>query len=132
MITEAKSVSFKEIAAILHHRRGLIVLTFVLALAGVGAATLALPKQYEARMKVLVKSDRADIIVSPDHNSTSDYHGETSEAQINSEIELLTSNDLLKQVVIKCELDRRQRATDPAVAIETAVERLQRDLKVAQ
>jgi uncharacterized protein involved in exopolysaccharide biosynthesis len=109
----------------------LILSTFVLTAAGVAAVTFMLPKQYETRLKVLVKNDRAGMIISPDHNSTVDYHGETTEAQINSEIELLTSNDLMRQVVIKCRLDQRQKGADPAVAIDKAVEQLQNDLKVA-
>jgi len=130
MLNEAKSVSLKDVAAIYRRRKWLIVSTFVLTIAAVTAGTLMLPKQYETRMKVLVKNDRADMIVSPDHNSTSDFHNDTSETQVNSEIELLTSNNLLKQVVVKCGLDRRQRAKDPAVAVEKAVEQLQSDLKV--
>lgn len=131
MSVERRAVSVNEIGAILRRRRWLIFSIFVLTLAAVVAGTLALPKQYETRIKVLVKNDRADMIISPDHNSTSDYHGETSEAQVNSEIELLTSNDLLKQVVVKCGLDRKQRGNDPAAAVEKAVEQLQNDLKVA-
>jgi uncharacterized protein involved in exopolysaccharide biosynthesis len=130
MTTESKSIELKDILRIIYRRRWVILSTFVLTTAGVIAATLELPKQYETRMKVLVRNDRPDMIVSPDHNSTSDYHGETSEAQVNSEIELLTSNDLLKQVVIKCGLDRRQHVADSETAIERAVERLQTDLKV--
>ncbi len=131
MRAEPRTVSLKDIASILRRRRWLMASTFILTVAAVAAATFALPKQYETRMKVLVKNDRADMIISPDHNSTPDYLAETTEAQVNSEIELLTSNDLLKQVVVKCQLDRRQRAKDPAVAIEKAVEQLQSDLKIA-
>jgi len=131
MSNERRTVSLNEIANILRRRRWLILSVFVLTLAAAIAGTLAMPKQYETRMKVLVKNDRADMIVSADHNSTSDYHGETTEAQVNSEIELLTSNDLYKQVVLKCGLARKQRGTDAAAATEKAVEQLQNDLKVA-
>lgn len=126
------SVSVTNIAAIFRRRRWLIVTTFLLTLGAVAAATFAMPKQYETRMKVLVKNERADMIVSPDHNGTSGYRGEVSEAQINSEIELLTGNNLLQQVVTKSGLDRQQHAPGTtAIAVERAVKRLQSNLKVS-
>ena len=83
------TITLKDIGAILFRRRREILMTFVLTVAVVVAGTFAMPKQYEARMKVLVKNERADMVVSPDRNGTSGYRGEVSEAQINSEIELL-------------------------------------------
>jgi uncharacterized protein involved in exopolysaccharide biosynthesis len=62
-------------------------------------ATVLLPRRYEARMKVLVKNERADLIVSPVAGDHAPFSGEVSENQVNSEIELLTSNDLLSRVV---------------------------------
>jgi len=82
-------------------------------------------------MKVLVKSERADVIVTPERNDGAGYRGEVSAAEINSEIELLTSNNLMQQVVAKCGLDRRQHLADESVAVENAVKRLQHDLKVS-
>jgi uncharacterized protein involved in exopolysaccharide biosynthesis len=131
------TVSLKDLTAILDRRKRLILTVFVLVVAGVAGGTLLTPKQYETRMKVLVKNERADMIVSPDSNGSSGYHGEVSEAEINSEIELLTSNNLLQQIVEKCGLDRLREVAAPlpaegqAVAMERAVKRLGRDLKVS-
>lgn len=133
----ANTVSLKDLAAILARRKWLILVTFFLVVVGVAAATLLMPKQYETRMKVLVKNERADMIVSPDHNGSTGYRGEVGEAQINSEIELLNSNNLLLQVVTRCGLEKLQQAAGPdpsqrnSVAVEKAVKRLQRDLKVS-
>jgi uncharacterized protein involved in exopolysaccharide biosynthesis len=131
-----KAVSAKDLAAILARRKWQILITFVLVVAAVIAGTLLMPKQYETRMKVLVKNERADMIVSADRNGSSGYVGEVSETQINSEIELLTSNDLLQGVVTQCGLDRRQQGAESAgedhsVSIEKAAKRLGRDLKVS-
>jgi uncharacterized protein involved in exopolysaccharide biosynthesis len=134
---DVNTVSLKDLAAILARRKGQILITFILVFVGVVAGTLLMPKQYETRMKVLVKNERADMIVSPDRNGGSGYRGEVSESQINSEIELLTGNDLLQQVVTKCGLDQLQHVGDPdpaqrhSIAVEKAVKRLQRDLKVS-
>jgi uncharacterized protein involved in exopolysaccharide biosynthesis len=125
------TVSLSDIAAILRRRRSLILVTFLLTLAVVVAGTLLMPKQYETRMKVLVKNERADMIVSPDRNGTAGFSGEVNEAKINSEIELLTGNNLLQQVVTKSGLDRRQHVPELAVAVERAVKLLQSDLRVS-
>jgi uncharacterized protein involved in exopolysaccharide biosynthesis len=110
---------------------------FLLVLGCVVAGTLLMPKQYQTQMKVLVKNERADMIVSADRNGGSAYRGDVSEAQINSEIELLTSNNLLREVVTKCGLDRLESSHEAAaderlpVAVEKALRRLHRDLKVS-
>lgn len=133
----ANTIPLKDLAAILARRKWLILATFFLVVGGVVAGTLLMPKQYETRMKVLVKNERADMIVSADRNGGSGYRGEVSEVQINSEIELLTNNNLLQQVVTMCGLEKLQHVAGPdpsqrnSVAVEKAVKRLQRDLKVS-
>src|SRR5437867_6623017 len=58
-------------------------------------------------------------------------------AGINSEIQLLTSTDLIQQVVTKCGLEQLERSNESVaterlpVAIEKAMARLQRNLKVS-
>ncbi len=72
---------------------------FLLVFGGVAAATLWMPKQYETHLKILVKNERADMLVTAGSNSGSGNLGEVSETQINTEIELLNSQNLLQQVV---------------------------------
>ena len=130
--TENNTLSLQDIAGILRRRRRLIVLTFSITMAAVVAVSLLMPKEYESRMKVLVMNKRADTIVSPDRADPSGYRAEVSESQINSEIELLTSNSLLGQVVARSGLERREREKEGPVAVEKAVRRLQRgDLKIS-
>ena len=124
-------VSPADVGAILRRRRWLILTTFVAILGAVVGGTLGMPKQYETRMKVLVKNERANMIVSPDRNGASGYRSEVSEAQINSEIELLTSKNLLERVATKTGLQTLQPASNPAIAVEKAVARLEKDLKVS-
>lgn len=137
LIDDGGNGSRRDVAAILYRRKWQITITFVLVVAGVTVGTLLMPKQYESSMKILVKNERADTVVTADSNSGSGYRGEVSETQINTEIELLDSKDLLQQVVIKCGLERlEQSGASPEserrpVAIEKAVLRLQRDLKIS-
>ena len=129
-------VSLKDIAGVLIRRKWLIASTFLVVTAAVTAFTLLTPKQYESHMKILVKNERADMIVSAGGAEGSGYHGEVSETEINSEIELLNGINLLQQVVLKCGLEKAQTSTSQdagealPVAIERATIKLQRDLTI--
>ena len=57
-------------------------------------------------MKILVKRDRMDPLVTPEAQSTQAYNSQTTEEQMNSEVELLRSRDLLERVVVECGLQR--------------------------
>jgi uncharacterized protein involved in exopolysaccharide biosynthesis len=130
--TDNNTLSLQDIVAIIRRRRWQIMLIFAIAMAAVVTGTLLMPKQYESRMKVLVMNKRADMIVSPERADASGYPAEVSEAQINSEIELLTSDSLLRQVVLRCGLGQREREKEGPIATERAVRRLQRDdLKIS-
>ena len=85
-IDDGTAVPLRSITAVLFRRKRLILITFVLVIAGVTVGTFMRPKQYETRMKVLVKNERADTIVSADPNGGVGYRSEVSEAGINSEI----------------------------------------------
>jgi uncharacterized protein involved in exopolysaccharide biosynthesis len=131
------SVPPSYVAAILVRQKWQILIVFVLVIGGTAVATFLMSKQYETRMKILVKNERADVIVSADRNSESDFRGEVSETQINSEIELLNSNDLLKEVVTKVGLAQRELSNGSAsvasspVAMDKAMARLQQNLKIS-
>lgn len=101
----------------------------------VALVTFLMPRQYESRMKVLVKNERADLVVSPDARNGGQQRGDVNETEVNSEIELLTSNDLLAKVVRSCRLYEltggvQAAGTPTAQALEKAVRKLERDLKI--
>jgi uncharacterized protein involved in exopolysaccharide biosynthesis len=75
--------------------------------AGAGLGTLVVPRQYQAEMKILVNRDRVDAIVTPDRDApvAAAPTAVVSEEDLNSEVELLKSRDLLEQVVIGCGLE---------------------------
>src|SRR3977135_1292959 len=100
-------VSVRDIASVVFRHKLLLCATFLAVALGPAVFTFLLPNEYESRMKILVKNTRSDVPITPDrtNGSTSSYFdNDVSENQINSEIELLTSEDLLKQVVTECGL----------------------------
>src|SRR5207244_741730 len=89
------------------------------------------------RMKILVKNQRVDLVISSEATNTSAAADtEVSENQINSEIELLRSQDLLTQVAIECGFADQQsdwfsRTPAPeATRVEKAVNDLMKDLSI--
>jgi uncharacterized protein involved in exopolysaccharide biosynthesis len=131
------SMSHRRVAAIILRRKLLVSTLFVGIFGLVAAITLLMPRQYESRMKVLVKNERADLVVSPDARDTGVVHGEVNETQVNSEIELLSSNDLLVRVVRVCRLYGPTAGVVEAAgkpqpeSFERAVRKLGHDLKIA-
>ena len=83
------------------------LLVFLGIFLGALISTLVLPRKYEAEMKILVNRDRADAVVTPDQGVPigAEQLAAVSEEDINSEVELLKSHDLLEKVVVACRLD---------------------------
>src|ERR1700674_5469404 len=93
------SISLRDGASALFRRRGLVLFIFLAVILGTAAVTWMLPNKYESRMKILVKNQRLDVAITPEATSApAGVDNEVSESAINSEIELLTSRDLLTQV----------------------------------
>jgi uncharacterized protein involved in exopolysaccharide biosynthesis len=135
-----QSISMRDGAGALFRRKGLILLTFVTVLVGTVMVTLLLPDKYESHMKILVKNQRVDVAITPEATNANPIAiggNEVSENQINSEIELLTSKDLLTKIVRECNLApaeagwfSRQPAPEP-VRVEKAVNRLSKELIIS-
>src|SRR5436190_15911544 len=128
-------ISLRDGASAVFRRRGLVLFTFLTVIAGTILVTLLLPNRYDARMKILVKNQRVDIAITPEATSglnSPTVENDVSENQINSEIELLTSKDLLTQVVNDTGLAKTgsslfRRPAPEAELVEKAVNTLMKD-----
>ena len=90
---------------IFRHRR-LVTLVFLGIFLGAILGMLLLPRKYEAEMKILVNRERVDAVVTPDADNANGpgIVPAVSEEDLNSEVELIKSRDLLERVAIACEL----------------------------
>ena len=102
------SFTARDVAAIGFRHQKVLVLCFIGVVLGVGLSSLILPAKYRAETKLLVKRERLDPVVSPQENAPLTFHDTVSEEEINSEIELITSNDVLQKVVKTCDLDKKK------------------------
>jgi uncharacterized protein involved in exopolysaccharide biosynthesis len=132
------SISLRDGAAALFRRKGLVIFIFAAVVIGTAIVTFLLPNKYDSRMKILVKNQRVDVAITPEQTggaSAPTIENEVSENQINSEIELLTSKDLLTQVVNECGLAKVEKSwlsrhAPETVMVEVAVNRLAKDLVI--
>jgi len=90
--------SAREVLAIGFRHRRLAVLSFFGILAGALIAAPMLPK-YRASLKILVRHERLDPVFAPGENPPQSGGGITEE-ELNSEAELLKTEDLLQNVVL--------------------------------
>ncbi len=96
--------------------------------------TLVLPKKYEAEVQFLVKNERRDLTITPAQNATPAQLSDLNEEEVNSEMRMLLSHDLLEGVVRDNHLYAPY-AKDPAAApdrraIELGVLQLNKSLEV--
>jgi uncharacterized protein involved in exopolysaccharide biosynthesis len=132
------SISLRDGAGALFRRKALVLVTFFSVVLGTLAFTVLQSDKYESRLKILVKNQRVDVAITPEATggAPAAIENDVSENQINSEIELLTSKDLLTQVVKDCGLDRPtasrfwKKPPSDAVRTEKAVNDLSKDLVI--
>ncbi|MFB3814506.1 MAG: GumC family protein [Terriglobales bacterium] len=111
------SAGVKDVVAVgFRHRRLLLgVFSGVVAIALLWALFV---RTYDSEMKLLVSKERVDPIVSSDQNNgTRIIHDNVTDGDLNSEIELLTSKDVLRQVVLENQLQNSVRRTSLSVML---------------
>jgi uncharacterized protein involved in exopolysaccharide biosynthesis len=77
-----------------------ILTTPVICIVLAALVTTVMPRRYESTMKFLVNNERADLVITPEHNQQEPPRQDLTEAEVNSEMELLKSQDILRGVVL--------------------------------
>jgi|SRR5450631_597941 len=122
---------FGSLLAIARRRRWLMMTVFLFVFVASMLVSLLLPPRFSSSMKILIRTAPSDLVAAPERADNSTL-GRVSEAEVNSEVELLTSYGLIRSVVVQCRLDKAEflfRPDDEA-AIEHAVRRLSKSLQV--
>lgn len=140
---EQATLTVRDAASVWFRHKLLMVVTFLAIALGTAVVTMMMPNEYESRTKILVKNLRTDVPITPERTNGSNGPSsdkDVSENQINSEIEVLTSKDLLNQVVSECGLAKqtppsllqrlrlKEAPQNEAGRIEQAAEKLGKDL----
>jgi uncharacterized protein involved in exopolysaccharide biosynthesis len=108
--------TLRDVLAPLFRHRRLVILSFFGVFLGGILAALLLTNQYQAHMQILVKRERVDPVVSSETSpQTLQAAPPVTEEEINSEVELLQSGDLLQKVVLATGLQEKEKNLVSAV-----------------
>ncbi len=125
---------------------GLVVASFFTVMLGVVFVTWLMPPVYEAQVKIMVKRERLDQVLGG-NQQTQLIAEDKTEQDVNSEVELIKSRDLLEKVVVASGLNKeskksslrsmflkwsgqREEPSDGHLQILRAARSLEKDLKV--
>jgi uncharacterized protein involved in exopolysaccharide biosynthesis len=129
-------LSVRDVVEILFRQHRVLLAFFVIVIVSMILSGVWTPK-YEARMKILVRRQRIDAQITPQANSPVQYGGDkVSEEDLNSEVELLNSRDLLRDVVLATNLQDVDGAYHfftskaPEARLAEAVYKLGKQLKI--
>ncbi len=118
--------------SLLHKHWKLIALLVVVGTVLGALLSVVQPRVFRSHMKLLVRTGREETVMASGQQTADASLRHVSEEDVNSEMELLRSHDLLEAVVRDCDLaphldgpDRQQRAT------ELAVQKLYRNLEIS-
>lgn len=100
------SPSLRDVLAVMFRQKRMVIGSVLLVLA-VTTTYVFLASSYQAHMKVLLRRGRVDPVVSPEKDSPVEFaRPEITEEELNSEVELLRDQALLRRVVEQNSLDR--------------------------
>ncbi len=134
MCAEYAAPSLVVVARRMKRRWKQPAVVFAAMLSLVLVITMILPNRYESHLKLLVKNERLNPMVSSGQQTQGvTYVNEVSEARINTEIELLTSADVLRRVVERSQLSQAEAISKKPASVraELALDRLRKDLSVS-
>ncbi len=114
-----------EIADAIFRRKTFILVSSLLLMLAVGAAWKFSGGRYESQMILLVRNNRADVVLVPGQAPGQMRQPSLMEGQIATEVQLLLSRSSLREVVKRCKL-----ADGDAAAVDKAITALGRDIKV--
>ncbi len=125
--------TLRDIVAVMFRQRWAMLAAFALVVIAVAVSGVWVPK-YEAQMKILALRQRSDAMVTPSANAPDQFsNDEISEEDLNSEVELLNSDDLLRKVVLATGLAGPTGSSvnrGSEVRVAEAVRKLSNDLKI--
>jgi uncharacterized protein involved in exopolysaccharide biosynthesis len=131
------SFSLRDALTIVFRHKRVVVLSFCGILTGTVLAAVLHAPEYRASTKFLIERERLDPVISPGQSNAPETPSEVTEQELNSEVELIESEDVLRQVVVSCGLYQRKGfltslfgAGAEQTRIAQAVKRLQGALKI--
>ncbi|MEJ2008954.1 MAG: GumC family protein, partial [Acidobacteriota bacterium] len=99
------SPTLRDLLAVVFRHRLLITVSFIGIVLGATVTSFLLPPQYQAHMTILVKHERVDPVITSGPNTVPEPNSQlVTEQDLNTEVEMIKSRDLLVKVVKACGL----------------------------
>ena len=100
--------TLRDVVEVGMRRRRSLATYFAIVFLGAAVAAAIMPRRYESELKILVNRERADALITPQQTAAVEQNMPSlTEEDINSEVALLRSEDVLENVVLKCGLDQK-------------------------
>lgn len=138
----SRTPTLRDIAGVIFRHRRLGLISFTACLLG-AVVFIALTMRYESEMTLLVDHQRLDPLVSAQPSAPAQVSAQqpVTDADVNSEIQLIQSQDLLRETVLQLGLQKHAHVSlsrlwgsgdDNELRIAKAIEQLQSRLTIAQ
>lgn len=101
------SLSMKDVALIIYRRRTLVMAMFAGIFLTVAAVTMLMPSIFVAKAKLMFKKERVNNVVSAGEGAAAEVKPQLTEEVLNSEIEILNSSYLLREVIQRTGLQEK-------------------------
>ena len=140
------AITLREFVDIGFRRKRTFGICFTVVFLGAVVAAAVMPKRYESELKIMVHRERADPLITAQQTAAMEQNlPSLTEEDINSEVAILRSEDLLEKVVTTCGLENRPHASlvgeilgyflppkadDQQTRIARAAARLNSDLRI--
>jgi len=102
--------NMRDLISLAFRQRRILILSFVAVFFGALGYILLRPAQFETSVKILLQQERVYPVMTPDPSAIQKLSATVTEQELNSEIALLQSYDLLEKVVVTCGLDQTQQS----------------------
>jgi uncharacterized protein involved in exopolysaccharide biosynthesis len=125
-------LSVRDFVVPLFRRKRLLIVTFLSVLGAVILLALLLGPAYSSRMEILVNRERLDPLVSTEATTQLiTTNSPVTQEEINSEVELLSSRDVLEKVVLENGLEKPRgfSLVDALMPRQTREDRIARAVK---
>jgi uncharacterized protein involved in exopolysaccharide biosynthesis len=125
-------LSVRDFVVPLFRRKRLLIVTFLSVLGAVILLALLLGPAYSSRMEILVNRERLDPLVSTEATTQLiTTNSPVTQEEINSEVELLSSRDVLEKVVLENGLEKPRgfSVVDALMPRQTREDRIARAVK---
>ena len=110
------SLTLRDVVVMGFRHKLLLLLCFFGILVGVVLFVLVWPN-YQSQTEFLLRRDRVDPVVTPGQNTPMLVNNAVTEEELNSEVELIKSQDVLSKVVLTCGLDKKPSISDFALGL---------------